>query len=113
MSILIQYEGFVVSVNSRTYNFRVIDGPEDFRQFAVKVPFASFRPTLLRFQDGPPICFNRVTQELDKETPESRAHASLQIGEPEIQEYLERHYPRKPRRKGPAPKPSPNRSHLW
>ena len=113
MSILIQYEGFVVSTTSRTYNFRVIDGPEGTRQFTVEVACESFRSTLLRFQDGPPICFDRVTRELDRETPESRAQTDLRIAEPEIQEYLEHHYRRKSPRRGPAPKPSHNRSRLW
>ncbi|MBI4459345.1 MAG: hypothetical protein HY648_04725 [Acidobacteria bacterium] len=109
MNALIQFEGFVVSATSRTYNFRVIEVPEEPRQFSVKVPLESFRAALLKFQDGPPISFERLQEELDGETKESPAKAHLNIDEPHIQLYLERHNPRKFRKKGPAITLPPNR----
>ena len=95
MNILIQYNGFVVSPAARTYNFRVICVPGEERRFTVHVLLGSFRPTRLKFQDGPNICFARLKQELADETADSHAHASLNIGEQDIQNYLEHHYPRK------------------
>lgn len=92
MKILIQFEGFIVSSTSRTYNFRVIDAPGQSRQCSVQVPSESFRSTPLKFQDGPGISFDRLEQELGREAP---AEAHLRIGDQDIQEYLERHYPRK------------------
>src|SRR5271157_4005790 len=97
----IQYVGFNVATSSRIYDFDVIDTAE-VRKFTVKVQSDAFRPARLKLQDGPGICFARLKQELQGETPESRAaaHSSINIGEQDIQEYLERHYP---------PKPSPSR----
>ena len=97
MDIMIQYEGFDVASASRVYNFLVIDSPGVSRQFTVDVPSESFRSTSLKFQDGPSISLQRLKQELHKEkdTEKSHAEAHLNIGEQDIQEYLERHYPRK------------------
>ena len=104
MAISIRYEGFVVARTSRIYNFDVVAPLGESRQFNVKVPSESFRPTQLTFQDGPAICFERLKLEIDGETQELHAKAHLNIGEPDIQEYLERHHPRKIRKKHPAMK---------
>ena len=103
----IQYVGFTVAAKSRIYNFDVIDTAET-REFTVEVQSGAFRPARLKLQDGPGICFARLKQELQGETPESRAaaHLSINIREQDIQEYLERHYPRQPssgRRTGADP----------
>ena len=109
MNILIQYEGFIVAGASRTYNFRVIHAPGEERRFTVHVLLGSFRPTRLKFQDGPNICFARLKQELDDETEDSHVNSSLSIGEQDIQSYLERQYPRKGKSSKyslPPPRPS-------
>jgi len=86
----IQYVGFNAAATSRTYNFDVLN-PKDTRQFSVQVQSEAFRPSRLRVQDGPNICFERLKLELEAETDESRAGAHLRIGETDIQEYLEWH----------------------
>jgi hypothetical protein len=91
----IQYVGFNVAASSRIYNFDVI-GTGETREFTVKVQSDAFRPARLKLQDGPGLCFARLQQELQGETQESRAEAHLSIGERDIQEYMERHYPREP-----------------
>ena len=91
----IQYVGFNVAASGRIYNFDVIDTKEA-REFTVKVQAEAFRPAGLKLQDGPNICFARLKQELQGETQESRARSDLSIGEPDIQDYLNRHYPGKP-----------------
>ncbi|PYV26653.1 MAG: hypothetical protein DMG27_06170 [Acidobacteria bacterium] len=90
----IQYVGFNVAGSSRIYNYDVLD-IEERREFTVKVQSEAFRPARLELQDGPSICFDRVKRELGAETEESRAEANLSIGERDIDEYLERQYPRK------------------
>ncbi len=95
MSILIQYDGLVVARASRDYNFLVIDALRESRQFTVKVPLDLFRSTSLQYQDGPSICFELLQKELDIETQESLAKSRLNIGEQDIQQYMERHYQRK------------------
>ncbi len=91
----IQYVGFNVAASSRIYNFDVIDTKEA-REFTVEVQSEAFRPARLKVQDGPEICFARLKQELQGETQESRTETHLGIRERDIQEYVERHYPRKP-----------------
>jgi formate dehydrogenase assembly factor FdhD len=91
----IQSVGFNLAAGSRIYNFAVTDTKET-REFTVKVQSTAFRPAALKLQDGPAICFARLEQELQGETQEARAEAHLSIVERDIQEYLERHYPRQP-----------------
>jgi hypothetical protein len=91
----IQYVGFNVAASSRIYNFDVIDTKEA-REFTVKVQSEAFRPGSLKLQDGPDICFARLKLELAGETQESRSEAHLSLGERDIQEYSEQHYPREP-----------------
>jgi len=91
----IQYAGFSVATTSRIYSFRVIDAPEKMREFTVTVQLKAFGSTLLKFQDGPGVCFARLKRELEGETQESRAEPHLRIGEQDIQEYLQRRHPRK------------------
>ncbi|MGO9272044.1 MAG: hypothetical protein ACLQOO_17570 [Terriglobia bacterium] len=92
----IQYVGFNVAASSRVYNFHVIDTPEEAREFTVKVQPEAFRAARLKLQDGPAICFARLKQELQKETPESPARNNLSIEEHDIREYWERNHPRPP-----------------
>ncbi len=91
----IQYVGFNVAASSRVYNFDVLD-PKEAREFSVEVQTEAFRPGGLKLQDGPGISFTRLKQELQGETQEARVRAHLSIGERDIQEYMEQHYPRKP-----------------
>jgi hypothetical protein len=79
----IQYVGFNVAASSRIYNVDVIDTAEA-REFTVKVQAEAFRPARLKLQDGPDICFERLEQELEGETQESRAEVHLSIGERDI-----------------------------
>lgn len=88
----IQYVGFDVTAGSRAYAFRVIATPAATREFTVKIQSQAFWRPPLKFQDGPGICFARLKQELEAETQESRAEASLAIREQDVQEYLQRHY---------------------
>jgi len=91
----IQYVGFTVMAASRIYSFRAISTPQEVREFTVKVPSETFRTTPLRFQDAPDVCLARLRRELDRETPESHAQLHLLVEQQDIQEYAERHYPRK------------------
>ena len=91
----IQYVGCNVAGSSRIYNYDVLDTKQK-REFTVKVQSEAFRPAGLKLQDGPSICFDRLKRELGAETEESRAEADFTIGERDIDEYLERYYPRQP-----------------
>jgi hypothetical protein len=90
----IQYIGFNVAASSRIYNFDVIDRAEEAREFTVTVQSEAFRSAHLKFQDGPDLCFERLEQELERETRELRAAAHLSIGKRDIEDYFEGHDPR-------------------
>ena len=86
----IQYVGFSVAASSRIYNYDVLDTKEK-REFSVQVESEAFRPSGLRLQDGPDICFARLKQALEGETQESRTEGHLSIRKRDVAEYLEQH----------------------
>ena len=96
----IQYRGFSYNATSRIYSYRVTDPPQGTREFTVDVENCAFRSPHFRIQDGPGICFARLKLELDRETSEAPAEHHLSITPGDIQEYVEKTYPkfaRKPR----------------
>jgi hypothetical protein len=95
----IQYVGFETGFDNRVYGFHVINAPETTREFTVTVQSQAFRPGGLKLQDGPGICFARLDQALQRDTPESPAECHMMIGEGDIKDYLGKHNPPKPQRK--------------
>jgi hypothetical protein len=89
----IQYTGFEVSRNSRIYNFRVLGLNREPRAFTVDIQSDTNHWATLKLQDGPGICFERLEQELGRETPASCAELNLHISAQDICKYLARHYP--------------------
>jgi hypothetical protein len=87
--------GFDTAASFRIYTFHVIDAPNAARDFTVKVQSEAFRPNRLSLQDGPGICYARLAQDLRGQTPVSHTEACLIIGERDITDYLEQHYPKK------------------
>lgn len=90
----IQYRGFSFDATSRIYSYRVIDPPQGTREFTVDVGNDAFRSPPFRIQDGPGICFARLKLELDRETSEAPAEHHLSITLSDIQEYVEKTYPK-------------------
>jgi len=93
--MFIQFAGHDIGVNSRIYNFDVMDPPREAREFTVEIESKTSRWGSLKLQDGPSICFERLRRELERETPELHAEAHLQIGEQDVKEYLARQHPKK------------------
>jgi len=89
----IQYTGFKVAMNSRIYSFHVLDATREPREFTVRIHSDTNLWAALKLQDGPGICFERLEQELSRETPASCAELNLRISEQDTREYLARHYP--------------------
>lgn len=90
----IQYRGFSLEATSRIYAYHVIDPPQGTREFTVDVQNNAFRSPPLKIQDGPGMCYARLKQELDCETNESPAEPHLCINQSDIQEYVEKTYPK-------------------
>ncbi len=90
----IQYHGFSLEAASRAYAFHVIDSAQETREFTINVENSAFRILPFKFQDGPGICFGRLKQELDRETSEAPAKHHLRITPSDIQQYVEKTYPK-------------------
>ena len=90
----IQYRGFSLGSASRIYAYQVVDAPQGAGEFTVDVANDAFRAPPFRIQDGPGICFARLKLELDRETSEAPAKPHLSITPSDIQEYVEKTYPK-------------------
>lgn len=89
----IQYTGYTAVMNSRIYMFHVLDASRKPREFTVRINSDTNHWNKLKLQDGPSICFERLEQELGRETPVAGAPLDLCISEEDIRNYLARHYP--------------------
>lgn len=97
----IQYHGFDVGPDSRTYSFDVIEAKES-RHLTVEIRADAFQPPRLQFQDGPDICFACLKKGLEAGRTEGGPLTHLRVGDEEVQAYVEAHRLLKtPGRKGP------------
>ncbi|HEX5412446.1 MAG TPA: hypothetical protein VFZ27_11380 [Terriglobia bacterium] len=92
--LCIQYRGFSVEETSRIYAYHVVEQLKETRHFTVDVQTRALHSSPLKIQDGPGMCYARLKQELDHETEEFPAEAHLHITPGDIQEYVERTYPK-------------------
>ena len=90
-------KGCAVSDRCRTYSYEVVDPSGDARGFTVEVSLELFNSSPIKFQDGPLISRERLLEALAAETEDLRAETKLDISEPDIRGYMERHYPPKAR----------------
>jgi hypothetical protein len=99
--VYIQYSGFDVGPDSRTYSFDVIEAEES-RHLTVEIRAEAFQPPRLQFQDGPDICFACLKKGLEAERPEDGPLTYLRVGDEDVEAYLYAHRPVKaPGRRGP------------
>jgi hypothetical protein len=101
----IQYRGFSLEAASRTYAYHVIDSPQETREFTVDVQNDAFRLPPLRLQDGPGISYARLKQELARETSGTPVATHLRITQSDIQEYIEKTYPKRVSKWGAGARP--------
>lgn len=71
----------------------MLDPARKQRAFTVQIQSDTNHWASLKLQDGPGICFERVEQELGRETPASGAELNLHISDLDIRDYMKRHYP--------------------
>lgn len=69
---MLQYIGFVSAGGAREYSFTLSAKEVPSRLFTVSIANALFRPGLLRFQEGPEICYGKLMIAL--KTEEGQTH---------------------------------------
>ena len=95
MSMFIKYMGFTVVATDRFYNFSVNGASDEPRKFIVGIPSTSFVRAQLKFQDGPAISFQRLKEEIDRESSDCPAQPQLTISGHDIEDYLVTQHPKK------------------
>lgn len=81
------YTGFTVVPSGREYCFSVPGRDTPDRCFTVIIRNAAFRPGLLKYQEGPGICYGKLLGALAAEQSESPVSVRQYVTESEVAEY--------------------------
>ncbi len=81
------YAGFTNVPGGREYSFSVPGHNTPARSFTVVIRDAAFRPGLLKYQEGPGICYGKMLAALATEQSDSPLSARQYLTESEVVEY--------------------------
>ena len=81
------YTGFTVVPGGREYGFSVPGYNTPARSFTVMIKDAAFRPGLLKYQEGPEICYGKLLTALAAEQSDHPLGARQDVTESEVTEY--------------------------
>ena len=84
---MLMYTGFTVVPGGREYGFSVPGHNTPTRYFTVVIKDAAFRPGLLRYQEGPEICYGKLLTALAAEQSDLPVGARQDVTESEVAEY--------------------------
>ena len=56
----VEYMGFKCLENTREYRLRVLQGPSLLGNVTVAIPNSAFVARIVRYQDGPDLCFHKL-----------------------------------------------------
>ena len=85
---MLQYIGFVIAGGAREYSFELHAKESPSRLFTVSIASTLFRPGLLKYQEGPEICYGKLQGALGVEEEQTSTLGSRQcITESEVALY--------------------------
>jgi len=84
---MLQYTGFAIVPGGRLYSFSVPGHEAPARCFTVVIENAAFRPGLLKYQEGPEICYGKLLAALSTEEDASPLSPQQRVSEPEVVAY--------------------------
>ena len=83
----IQYAGFAVVAGGREYSF-LVPGPDNMgRAFTMLIQDSAFRRGMLKYQEGPDLCYRKLLSALAAEEGKSPLRSRQQVTESEVVEY--------------------------
>lgn len=88
---LIQYVGFHARVTMREYSYRIVDPSAGERTVILTITNEAFQTKLVRYQDAPTICYQKVKKELEAETSSHPLRGRMALSEAELSEYRAAH----------------------
>ena len=103
-----EYVGFTVDETSRIYTMRVRK-PGVVHEFQIAVPNRFFLSKRVRYQDGPDVCFLKLSRELERCGEDALPETRMEVTDAELDAYREAHTPKPPppRPRFPSPVPPP------
>lgn len=84
---MLQYLGFTVRPATREYNFSALVKDSPGRAFTVVIDHSAFRHGLLKYQEGPGLCYGKLLAALEAETGDSPLCSRQQVTEGEASAY--------------------------
>jgi hypothetical protein len=107
-TLRIEYRGFANVADRREY-LLVLYRPEGLEEFRFSIAVAAFGARLIRPQDAPDFCYQKLLQAVADGAPASSQ--TIHIEDAELVAYRVAHTPAPPRRKTPLPTPTPSTPH--
>ncbi len=84
---MLQYRGFAVSADGRQYSFAVSQKDASERAFTMFVPNTVFGPGRLSYQEGPQVCYKKLTCELAAEALDSPVCTQQRLTDVDVENY--------------------------
>ena len=84
---MLLYTGFSVVPSGREYGFSAPGPNTPTRYFTVVIKNAAFRPGLLKYQEGPEICYGKLLAALAAEQSDCPVCARQDVTESEVAQY--------------------------
>lgn len=84
---MLQYTGFAVLPSGRQYAFALHDPKLPERSFTVVIAARDFGVGLLKYQDGPDLCYGKLQAALAAEELDGPVSARQQVTETDIEAY--------------------------
>ena len=84
---MLQYTGFAIVPGGREYSFSVPGHTAPTRSFALVIKDAAFRPGLLKYQEGPGVCYAKLQAALAAEDADCPLCPRQQVTESEAAEF--------------------------
>jgi hypothetical protein len=106
----VEYMGFKSLESTREYSLRVRHGASEAQDFTIVISNTAFLSKLVRYQDGPDLCFHKLQRALagtaeDAATP-AASPVRLSVTDEDLDDYRALHAPKAPNRRA-KPQPPP------
>ena len=105
----VEYLGFTSLETTREYNLRVHQGTTAVQDVTIVIESAAFVGKLVRYQDGPELCFHKLQRALAAAGDAQRMPERLVVTAADLADYAAAHAP-KPGHRRAKPQPPPPRA---
>jgi len=91
---MLQYLGFSIVAGGRLYSFSVSGKPETTRRFTMFVGDVCFAAGALKYQEGPGVCYRKLTSALHSEESDAPLAAEQHLNQADVADFKQASAPK-------------------